>query len=80
MATLATQPALEELIISETIDPTQIAALELIDENQPSADIAAPSYNQIAVLAYAYWQERGCTEGTDQENWLRAEQELMASR
>ena len=31
---------------------------------------------QIAALAYAMWQERGCPEGTPEEDWFRAEGEL----
>jgi len=34
----------------------------------------------IAALAYALWQEKGCPEGTHEEDWLRAEQELTANR
>jgi hypothetical protein len=39
-----------------------------------------PNYDQIASLAYQLWQERGCPEGSPDEDWLRAEQELTASR
>jgi hypothetical protein len=37
-----------------------------------------PSHDQIAELARKYWAERGCTDGHQEEDWLRAEQELMA--
>ena len=30
----------------------------------------------IAALAYKLWQERGCPNGSDQEDWFRAENEL----
>ncbi|HVO99319.1 MAG TPA: DUF2934 domain-containing protein [Bryobacteraceae bacterium] len=36
----------------------------------------APSQEDIAALAYALWQERGCPEGTPEEDWFRAEQNL----
>jgi hypothetical protein len=39
-----------------------------------------PNYEQIASLAYQLWQERGCPEGSPDEDWLRAEQELTGSR
>ena len=39
-----------------------------------------PTHEDIAALAYALWQESGCPEGTHEENWLRAEQELTADR
>jgi hypothetical protein len=31
---------------------------------------------QIAALAYAIWQARGCPDGTAAEDWFRAEQEI----
>ena len=34
----------------------------------------------IAARAYELWQERGCPNGSDQEDWFRAEQELKGRR
>lgn len=31
---------------------------------------------EIALLAYTYWQDRGCEDGHDVEDWLAAEQEV----
>ena len=36
----------------------------------------APTQAEIAQLAYRYWTERGQPAGDDQQDWLRAEQEL----
>jgi len=36
-----------------------------------------PSREEIARLAQQYWAERGRQHGQDQQDWLRAEQELM---
>jgi hypothetical protein len=41
-----------------------------------TGDEAGPSREQIARLAYTYWLNRGCQEGSAEEDWLRAEQEL----
>jgi|SRR5208283_1406786 len=38
----------------------------------------APAESEIAVLAYTYWVGRGCQGGSPEEDWLRAEQELLA--
>lgn len=38
---------------------------------------SAPEHEQIARLAYSYWQARGCPEGSPKEDWLRAETELL---
>jgi hypothetical protein len=35
---------------------------------------------EIAVLAYQFWQERGCPIGSDQEDWFRAEETLKNRR
>ena len=35
--------------------------------------------NDIAPLAYRYWQERGCPEGCPEEDWFRAERELSSA-
>jgi hypothetical protein len=32
----------------------------------------------IARLAYTYWEMRGCVDGSPEEDWLRAERELLS--
>lgn len=36
-----------------------------------------PTHQEIAALAEKYWAERGHTDGQAEQDWLRAEQELM---
>lgn len=38
-----------------------------------------PSQEQIASLAYSYWEARSYQGGSPEEDWLRAEQELLAA-
>ncbi len=38
-----------------------------------------PSYEEIARLAHCYYEERGMKHGYHEEDWLRAEQELLAA-
>jgi hypothetical protein len=33
---------------------------------------------EIAILAYSYWEARDCQGGSPEEDWLRAEQQLRA--
>jgi hypothetical protein len=33
---------------------------------------------EIAVLAYSYWEARGCQGGSPQQDWFQAEQELKS--
>jgi uncharacterized secreted protein with C-terminal beta-propeller domain len=45
-----------------------------------TVDIAAsrtPSYVEIAQLAERYWAERGWQDGYAEQDWLRAEQQLL---
>jgi hypothetical protein len=36
----------------------------------------APTHEEIARLAYLYWEARGCRGGSPWEDWFRAEREL----
>jgi Protein of unknown function (DUF2934) len=36
-----------------------------------------PSHHEIAQLAQKYWAERGWQDGYAEQDWLRAEQELI---
>lgn len=60
-------------------------------ETQPAAEpvqapaaavkpAAAPSHEEIAILAYHYWELRGCPFGSPEEDWFRAERELLSAR
>jgi hypothetical protein len=37
-----------------------------------------PTHAEIAALAYSYWEARGCVGGSQEEDWLRAEQKLRS--
>ena len=47
-------------------------------ENQPMQE--TPSREEIAMLAYSYWQARGCQGGSPEADWLHAEQELATKQ
>jgi hypothetical protein len=42
-----------------------------------AAAVCMPSYAEIAQLAERYWAERGWQDGYAEQDWLRAEQELL---
>jgi hypothetical protein len=42
-------------------------------KNDPTAALSA---EQIAALAYSYWEARGYQGGSSEEDWFRAEREL----
>lgn len=51
-------------------------------QSKPLSDRPSRTFhpNQVAELAYSYWEERGCTHGSSEEDWLRAEKALAAAR
>ena len=50
-----------------------------IEEADDPVTLTFP-HDQIAALAYSYWQARGCPHGTCEEDWFRAEEELKARK
>lgn len=40
----------------------------------------APAHEEIAVLAYQYWESRGRPIGSPEQDWLRAEQDVLMER
>lgn len=38
--------------------------------------LKAPTHEEIAMLAYRFWEARGRPQGSGVEDWLRAEREL----
>jgi hypothetical protein len=57
---------------SEPVDAA-IMETEVISDN-------FPSHEDVAGLAYSYWEARGFQGGSPEEDWLRAEQELRNGR
>jgi hypothetical protein len=41
---------------------------------------SGPSHDEIAHLAYSYWDERGRQGGSAEDDWYRAEAELRRLR
>lgn len=49
-------------------------------EKSATQSIPAPLSEQIAGLAHALWQERGCPDGSPEEDWFRAEDAIKRQR
>jgi len=62
-----------EPIATPTADP--LAPAEAASE---ASAIPEPASEEIARLAYSYWEARGRQGGSAEEDWFRAEQELRA--
>ena len=39
-----------------------------------------PEHRSVGELAYQLWQDRGCPDGTAEQDWLDAERQLRAGR
>ena len=44
------------------------------------AEIVELPQDEIALLAYSYWEQRGRPDGSPEEDWYRAETELRQRR
>jgi hypothetical protein len=55
--------------------PRKTAAKKAAPEAAPRPTM--PSREQIELLARNYWAQRGYKDGYAEQDWLRAEQELM---
>ena len=64
--------------------PTKVLEVEpgVVSAGAMAADdeMSAPTHNEIAELAYRYWESRGGRGGSPWEDWFRAELELMRNR
>jgi len=47
---------------------------------QADDEVNAPTDDQVAELAYSYWESRGGHGGSPWEDWFRAERELKRKR
>jgi len=42
--------------------------------------LGTPTHDEIAALAYSYWESRGRSGGSPWEDWFRAERELQSRK
>ena len=63
---------------ARAIEPIVEAAPADKPVTEEGAPGSQPAQEHIARLAYAYWQNRGCPDGSPEEDWLRAEAELKS--
>jgi hypothetical protein len=58
---------------TEVASQVELGTAVMEPNNEPAV---SPSGEQIAALAYSYWEARGCQGGSPEEDWFRAEREL----
>ena len=65
---------------SKAVEASPIVETPVVDtETKPVVAAAQVTHEEIARLAYLFWEERGCQGGSPEEDWLRAEQQLTAT-
>jgi len=68
--------------VESAVKAAPVAAKKTVKSAAKTADVAAkstPSYGEIAQLAEKFWAERGWQDGYAEQDWLRAEQELVGA-
>lgn len=55
---------------------TPLGTIQNASSAQPEANAIE---QQIAELAYVLWQQRGCVEGSPEQDWFEAERRLLAT-
>jgi Protein of unknown function (DUF2934) len=56
--------------------PESVAPTAASEDNVSARDVKIQA--EITRLAYSLWEARGGTGGSPEEDWLRAEQEILA--
>lgn len=59
-----------------TARPDDAPSLDPARRTLTDTERVAPSHQEIASLAYSYWEARGRHGGSSSEDWFRAEEEL----
>ena len=65
----------------EALEHPQSAPRNMVQTNARATNehgIAMFGHQDIATLAHQLWQERGCPEGSSQEDWFQAAEELRS--
>src|SRR5216683_1099407 len=83
----AAKPKASAAAHKHTRKATKPVEVEVAVENATNPDVAivalpahpgqVVTYDDIARLAYSYWEARGCQGGSPHEDWFRAESELL---
>ncbi len=81
----AAPPVTHRRSVRASVTPS-VASEPAPEPSKPEAVVAEPTpapiseQEEIARLAYSYWEARGCQGGSPEEDWARAEQEIRNLR
>ena len=79
MAEKIESPVAEDVAVA-LLEPTlpEVESIEVAMVEVEPMGGEPPSHDEIAVLAYSYWEARGCQGGSPDGDWFRAERELRS--
>ena len=49
-------------------------------ETEPQPEMESSLEQEVANLAYALWQQRGCPEGSSEQDWFEAEEMMRTGQ
>jgi hypothetical protein len=77
-AAAAEAPVISAPAEPETAQPASAASETTLSVTAVESPVATAnsSYEEVAKLAYSYWEARGYQGGSPEEDWLRAEVEM----
>lgn len=62
---------------SASVATVEVETLEV--ETVEVETVTLSAHDQIAKIAYGYWEARGFEAGSPEQDWLRAEQEFLGA-
>lgn len=65
---------------ARTSKPAPAADTNVTPQQAAPTHDPTPEREEIAKMAYSYWEERGGQGGSEEEDWLRAEAEYRRRR
>jgi Protein of unknown function (DUF2934) len=74
-------PVVSASPVPETAEPVAILSEPALPVPGVEAVVISmqPVRDEVARLAYSYWEARGCQGGSAEEDWLRAEMEIRSA-
>jgi hypothetical protein len=68
------------MAIFKSKDEKDVKGSAAVKESTENQDSQGPTHDEIALLAYGIYLDRGGSEGGELEDWLEAEKRLLSER
>ena len=67
-------------VMAKQVTKIAVESDSIAESADESARIEPQNQQEVAALAYEFWQARGCPDGSPEQDWFRAERELQSRR